>query len=75
MYKELRFLWLARRLMMLYISMKFHENPLNGFQVMNITEQTRFRDEQTNKRTDIQGKKQYMYGSTPVRGRHKYDVC
>ena len=26
-------LWPARRLMMLYISMKFHENILNGFQV------------------------------------------
>ena len=24
-------LWCARRLMMLYISMKFHENILNGF--------------------------------------------
>ena len=35
--KELRFLWSARRLMMLYISVKFHENIVNGFQVMKRT--------------------------------------
>ena len=28
---ELRFLWIARRLMMLYTSMKFREDVLNGF--------------------------------------------
>ena len=36
--QELRFLCSARRLMMLYICMKFRENILNGFQVI---EQTR----------------------------------
>ena len=32
--QELRFLSSARRLMILYISMKFYENILNGFQVI-----------------------------------------
>ena len=36
--QELRFLRSARRLMMLYISKKLHENILKGFQVI---EQTR----------------------------------
>ena len=31
--QELQFLWSAHGLMMLYISVKFHENILNGFQV------------------------------------------
>ena len=35
--QELWFLWSARCLMMLYISMKFHENILNGFQVIERT--------------------------------------
>ena len=37
--QELRFLHSARRLMLVNISMKFHEDILNGFQV---TEPTRF---------------------------------
>ena len=32
--QELQFLWSACRLIMLYISMKFHKNILNGFQVI-----------------------------------------
>ena len=36
--QELRFLWSVRHLMMLYISMKFHENILNGFQVIEWTQ-------------------------------------
>ena len=32
--QELRFLCSARRLIMLYISMKFNENILNGFKVI-----------------------------------------
>ena len=36
--QDLRFLYSARRLMMLYISMKFHENILNGFQVIEGTQ-------------------------------------
>ena len=35
---ELRFLSSARHLMMLYISMKFHKNALNGFQVIYRTQ-------------------------------------
>ena len=62
--KELRFLYSARRLMMLYISMKFHENILNGFQVI---ERTRLR----NGRTDIRGKNN-MSPPSSVRGRHNY---
>ena len=34
--RELRFLCCARRLMMLYVSMKFHETILNGFQDTNL---------------------------------------
>ena len=34
---ELRSLCSVRRLMMLYISMKFHDNILNGFQVIERT--------------------------------------
>ena len=50
---ELRFLRSARRLMLLYICVKFHENISNGFLV---TERTRFCDRQTDGRTDDQGK-------------------
>ena len=35
--KELRFLCSARLLMMFYISMKFHDNILTGFQVIDWT--------------------------------------
>ena len=35
--QELRFLCSARRLMMLYISLKFHENIMKGFQVIERT--------------------------------------
>ena len=35
--QELRFLCPAYRLMMLYISMKFHDSILNGFQVIERT--------------------------------------
>ena len=35
--QELRCLYSARRLMILYISMKFHNNILNGFQVIERT--------------------------------------
>ena len=39
MYKqELWFLWSARRLMMLYISMKFQENIFKGFQDIERTQ-------------------------------------
>ena len=38
---------------MLYISMKFHENILNGFQVI---EQTQLRDGWTDRWTDNRGK-------------------
>ena len=54
---ELRFLRSARRLMLLYICVKCHENISNGFWV---TERTRFCDRQTDgqrdRRTDDQGK-------------------
>ena len=36
--QELWFLCSACRLMMLYVSMKFHENILNGFQVIEQTQ-------------------------------------
>ena len=36
--QELLFLYSASRLMMLYIFMKFHENILNGFQVIEQTQ-------------------------------------
>ena len=52
--QELWFLWSACRLMMLYICMKFHENILNGFQVI---EQTRLRDG----RTDRQPRQNNIY--------------
>ena len=52
-YIELWFLWSACHLMMLYISMKLHENILNGFQV---TEQTHLLDRQIDRPTDNQGK-------------------
>ena len=58
--QELWFLCSAHRLMMLYISMKFHENILNGFQVL---EQTGLHDG----RTDNRGKNNV---SIPVRRRH-----
>ena len=51
---ELRFLRSARRLMLLYICVTFHENISKGFLV---TERTRFCDRQTDGRTDDQGKK------------------
>ena len=35
--QELRFLCSARRLMILYVSMQFHENIINGFQVTERT--------------------------------------
>ena len=44
--------------------MKFHENILNGFQVI---ERTRLRDRQT----DIRGKNNVY---TPVRGRHNPSI-
>ena len=46
---ELRFLRSVRRLMLLYICVKFHENTSNGF---GVTERTQF----CNRRTDDQGK-------------------
>ena len=42
--QELWFLRSARRLMLININMKFHEDSLNGFQVI---EQTQFCDRQT----------------------------
>ena len=45
---ELRFLRSARRLMLLYICVKFHENISNGFLV---TERTRFCERQTDGQT------------------------
>ena len=47
----LAFCMLCRRLMLVNICMKFHEDILNGFQV---TERTRFCDGQTDGRTDRQ---------------------
>ena len=47
--QELWVLCSARRLMMLYISMKFHENILNGFQVI---EWTQLSDGQSDAQTD-----------------------
>ena len=46
--------------------MKFHENILNGFQII---ERTRLRDERTDRQTDRQPR-QKQYISTPVRVRH-----
>ena len=55
---ELRFLRSARRLMLLYICVKFHENISNGFWV---TERTRFCDRQTDGQTGRRpGQKQYV---------------
>ena len=55
--QELWFLWSACHLIMLYISMKFHENILSCFQV---TEWTRLHDGgidgQTDRLTDNQAK-------------------
>ena len=51
--QELRVFSSARRLIMIYISMKFHENILNRFQVI---ERTRFRDGRTERRTGNRGK-------------------
>ena len=53
-------------LMMLYISMKFHENILNDFQVIG---RIQLRDGQTDRWTDNRGKNNV---SIPVRGRHNY---
>ena len=47
--QELQFLWSACGLMMLYISVKFHENILNGFQVI---EQTQLHDRWTDRQMD-----------------------
>ena len=47
--QELQFLWSARGLMRLYISVKFHENILNGFQVI---EQTQLHDRWTDRQMD-----------------------
>ena len=51
--EELWFLWSVHHLMMLYISIKFHENISNDFQVV---ERTQFSDRQTDRRADNQGK-------------------
>ena len=51
--QELWFLCSAHRLMLINISMKFHEDILNGFQV---TERTRFCDGQTDRWRDDRGK-------------------
>ena len=65
---ELRLLRSARRLMLLYICVQFHENISNGFLV---TERTRFCDRQTDGQTDRRpGQKQYV--SQPYEGRHNY---
>ena len=75
------FLFSARHLIMLYISLKFHENILKGFQVIERTrndhlqiskgnkviERTRLR----NGRTDIRVKNN-MSAPSSVRGRHNY---
>ena len=58
--QELRFLCSARRLMMLYICMKFVENILNGFQVI---ERTQFCDRWMDRQP---WQKQYV--SIPFRG-------
>ena len=63
---ELRFLRSARRLMLLYICVKFHENISNGF---GVTERTRFCDRQTDRRP---GQKQDV--SQPYEGRHNYGI-
>ena len=47
--QELGFLCSAHCLIMLYICMKFHDNILNGFQVI---QQTRLCDGQTDRQTD-----------------------
>ena len=65
-------MWSARRLMMFYISMKFNENILNGFQVI---ERTRLHDGWTDRqtygwsdrRTDYRGKNSM---SPPLSGGH-----
>ena len=48
--------------MLVNISMKFHEDILNGFQV---TERTLFCDGQTDRQTDI--------GTTPIKSGHGQD--
>ena len=65
---ELRFLRSARRLMLLYICVKFHENISNGFLV---TERTRFCDRQTDGQTDRRPW-QNQYVSQLYGGRHNY---
>ena len=65
---ELRFLHSARRLMLPYTCVKFHENISNGFLV---TQRTRFCDRQTDGQTDRRpGQKEYV--SQPYGGRHNY---
>ena len=67
--QELPFLHSARRLMLIDICMKFREDSLRGFQVI---ERTRFvTDRQTDRQTDRRtpGEKQYV--SQPFGGRHK----
>ena len=61
----LRFLRSARRLMLLYICVKFHKNISNGFWV---TERTRFCDRRTDGRTDDPGKNNMS--PNPKGGRH-----
>ena len=55
--QDLWFLWSARCLMMLYISMKFQKNILNGFQIIK---QTRFCDRQTDGWMDRQQRQKRM---------------
>ena len=65
---ELRFLRSARRLILLYICIKFHENISNGFLVTE-----RFCDRQTDFVTDRRpGQKQYV--SKPYGRRHNLNV-
>ena len=63
----------ARRLMLVNICLKFHEDTLNGFQV---TERTRFSDGQTDGRTDGRtddpGKNNMS--PNPKGGRHNYEA-
>ena len=51
--QELLFLCFTRHLMMLYISMNFHENILNGFQVIERTQTTIVEFERENNSKDL----------------------
>ena len=67
---ELQLLFLAHRLIMVYICTKFGEIILNGLRVM---ERTRFMtDRHTDGQTDIYGKKQYVSPGGVGREKHKY---